>query len=102
MSTSVSPKLNNPKILPPYHVILHNSPDHTFHYVIRMLRVLFGHNEQDAGQMAEEVHKNNRAIVATTSKERAELKMEQIGSFGPDPNVLRCQGSMTATIEPAE
>jgi ATP-dependent Clp protease adaptor protein ClpS len=51
--------------------------------------------------MAKEVDSSGRVIVLTTSKEHAELKQEQIHAFGPDPLITRCQGSMTAVIEPA-
>lgn len=90
------------RILPPYHVILLNDDDHTFQYVMRMLKQLFGHSEEKGFKMAEEVHRNGRVIVLTTSKEHAELKQDQIHAFGPDPLLERCQGSMTAEIEPAE
>lgn len=88
--------------LPPYHVILLNDDDHTFDYVIRMLKQLFGHPEQKGFMMAEEVHRSGRVIVLTTTKEHAELKQDQIHAFGPDPLLARCKGSMSATIEPAE
>ncbi|MCS7044886.1 MAG: ATP-dependent Clp protease adaptor ClpS [Gemmataceae bacterium] len=87
---------------PPYHVILLNDDDHSFEYVIRMLKQLFGHPEERGYQMAYEVHTKGRVIVDTTSKERAELKQEQIHAFGPDPLIPRCKGSMSAIIEPAE
>ena len=88
--------------LPPYNVVLINDDDHTFDYVIRMLKQLFGHPETKGFQMAEEVHKSGRVIVLTTTKEHAELKQDQIHAFGPDPLLPRCKGSMTAEIEPAE
>ena len=87
---------------PPYNVILHNDDDHSFEYVIRMLKELFAHPEEKGCQMAEEVHKTGKVIVCTTSMERAELKRDQIHAFGPDPLIPRCAGSMSATIEPAE
>jgi len=87
---------------PPYHVILMNDDDHTFDYVIRMLRSLFGYPEEKGYKMALEVHLTGRVIVCTTSLERAELKRDQIHAFGPDPLLPRCKGSMTAVIEPAE
>src|SRR5881227_970585 len=87
---------------PPYHVILHNDDDHSFEYVILMLKELFGHPEEKGFQMAEEVHTRGKVIVCTTSLERAELKRDQIHAYGPDPLIERCQGAMTATIEPAE
>jgi len=90
------------KKLPPYHVVLHNDDDHTFEYVISMLQQLFGHPIERGHQMAVEVHTKGRVIVDTTSKERAELKRDQIHAFGADPLLPRCQGSMSASIEPAE
>lgn len=87
---------------PPYHVILLNDDDHSYDYVIRMLKQLFGHPEERGFQMAKEVDSSGRVIVATTSLERAELKRDQIHAFGPDPLISRCKGAMSATIEPAE
>jgi ATP-dependent Clp protease adaptor protein ClpS len=87
---------------PPYNVILLNDDDHTFQYVIRMLKQLFGHPEQRGYKMAVEVHTKGRVVVCTTSMERAELKRDQIHAFGPDPLLTRSEGSMSAEIEPAE
>ncbi|MBI3406794.1 MAG: ATP-dependent Clp protease adaptor ClpS [Planctomycetes bacterium] len=87
---------------PPYHVILLNDDDHSFDYVIHMLQSLFGHPVERGYQMALEVHTRGRVIVDTTSRERAELKRDQIHAFGADPTIERCQGSMSAAIEPAE
>jgi ATP-dependent Clp protease adaptor protein ClpS len=89
------------KILPPYHVILLDDDDHTFDYVIEMLHALFGTERERGFQLATEVHLRGRAIVCTTSKERAELKRDQIHAYGPDPRNERCAGSMSAVIEPA-
>ena len=87
---------------PPYNVILLNDDDHTFDYVIRMLKELFAHPEPKGFMMALEVHEKGRVIVCTTSLERADLKRDQIHAFGPDPLLQRCKGSMSAEIEPAE
>jgi len=87
---------------PPYHVILLNDDDHTFDYVIRMLKQLFGHPEPKGFKMAEEVHTKGKVVVLTTTREHAELKQDQIHAFGPDPLLPRSKGSMTAVIEPAE
>lgn len=86
---------------PPYNVILHDDDDHSYDYVIEMLGKLFGHNQTKAFLMAVEVDTTGRVIVDTTTLERAELKRDQIHAYGPDPLIKRCQGSMTATIEPA-
>jgi ATP-dependent Clp protease adaptor protein ClpS len=87
---------------PPYHVILLNDDDHSYGYVIRMLRDLFGYSEERGFQMAKEVDTTGRVIVATTTLEHAELKRDQIHAYGKDPDIPRCQGSMSAIIEPAE
>jgi ATP-dependent Clp protease adaptor protein ClpS len=87
---------------PPYHVILLNDDDHTYEYVIQMLGELFGHPVEKAFQMAKEVDSTGRVIVDTTTKERAELKRDQIHAYGPDTRLARCKGSMSAVIEPAE
>jgi ATP-dependent Clp protease adaptor protein ClpS len=86
---------------PPYHVILLNDDDHTFDYVIKMLKELFAHPEEKGFQMADEVHRSGRVIVLTTTLEHAELKQDQIHAYGPDPLLARCKGSMSAVIEPA-
>lgn len=87
---------------PPYHVILLDDDDHSFEYVIVMLKELFAHPVERGYELAKEVDEKGRAVVCTTSLERAELKQEQIHAYGPDPLIPRCQGSMTAVIEPAE
>ncbi len=86
---------------PQYHVILFDDNDHTYEYVIEMLRKLFGTPTESAFQLASEVDHSGRVIVDTTTLERAELKRDQIHSFGRDWRIPRCQGSMTSVIEPA-
>lgn len=87
---------------PPYNVVLLNDEDHTFEYVIEMLKVLFGHPVEKGYQLAKMVDTAGRAIVCTTSLERAELKRDQIHAYGPDPRIPRCKGSMSAELEAAE
>ena len=87
--------------LPPYNVVLLDDDDHSYEYVILMLKKVFGHPIEKGYQMAQEVDATGRVIVATTNLEQAELKRDQIHAFGPDPFVPRCKGSMSAIIEPA-
>ena len=87
--------------LPPYNVVLLDDDDHSFEYVILMLKTLFGHPPEKGYKMAVEVDATGRVVVATTNLEQAELKRDQIQAFGPDPFIPRCKGSMSATIEPA-
>ena len=91
----------NTKTIPPWNVILLNDDDHTYQYVIAMLQAVFGFPAEKGMQHAEEVDKTGRTILITTTREHAELKQEQVHSFGPDPFVARCKGSMTCVIEPA-
>ena len=91
-----------PKRLPPYHVVLLNDNDHTYDYVIEMLGTIFGYNPTKGFLMADQLNPHGRVIVLTTHKEHAELKRDQIHAFGRDRRLERCQGSMSAVIEPAE
>jgi ATP-dependent Clp protease adaptor protein ClpS len=93
---------SRPRRQPPYHVILLDDDDHTYEYVIRMLRSLFGYTEEKSYQLARAVDTTGRVIVDTTTRERAEFKQEQIHAYGPDARIPRCKGSMSAVIEPAE
>lgn len=87
--------------LPPYNVILLDDDDHSYEYVILILKKVFGHPIAKGLKMAQEVDSKGRVVVATTHLEEAELKRDQIQNFGPDPLIPRCKGSMSATIEPA-
>ena len=87
--------------LPPYNVVLLDDNDHSYEYVILMLKKVFGHPIQKGFEMAQEVDAKGLVVVATTNLEQAELKQDQIQTFGPDPLIPRCKGSMSATVEPA-
>ncbi|MEM9586140.1 MAG: ATP-dependent Clp protease adaptor ClpS [Planctomycetota bacterium] len=87
---------------PRYHVILLDDPDHSYEYVIEMMKSLFHHPIEKGFQIAKEVDSSGRAICLTTTLEHAELKRDQIHAFGKDDQITRCKGSMSATIEPAE
>jgi ATP-dependent Clp protease adaptor protein ClpS len=98
-SPSKKPK---PAQMPPYHVILLNDDDHTYEYVIEMLKVLFAFPDEKGFLLAKEVDREGRVILMTTHRERAELKRDQIHAYGVDTRVATCKGSMSATIEPAD
>ena len=91
-----------PKRQTPYHVVLLDDDDHTYDYVIGMLRKLFGHTTEQSLQLATTVDETGRVILATTTLERAELKRDQIHGFGRDWRIPRCAGSMSADVEPAD
>jgi ATP-dependent Clp protease adaptor protein ClpS len=86
---------------PRYHVVLWDDDDHSYDYVIVMMRQLFAHTSEKGFEIAKAVDTYGRAICLTTTREHAELKRDQIHSFGKDILIQRCKGSMSATIEPA-
>ncbi len=87
--------------IPRFHVVLLDDDDHTYDYVIEMLVTLFNHGREQAFLLACEVDAHGRVIVDTTTLERAELKRDQIHSYGADWRIPHCKGSMSAHIEPA-
>ena len=89
-----------PKQQPRYHVILWDDDDHSYEYVVIMMKQVFGHQFQQGFRIAKEVDSSGRAICLTTTKEHADLKRDQIQAFGKDDLIDRCKGSMSATIEP--
>lgn len=112
MSVSTQPKLTPqgivqpqplpkkaPQRQPQYHVVLIDDNDHTYEYVIGMLGKLFGYAPVHSMLLAAEVDTTGRVIIDTTTLERAELKRDQVHSFGRDWRVDRCQGSMTCVLE---
>jgi ATP-dependent Clp protease adaptor protein ClpS len=92
-------KYQQPKRQPRFHVILWDDDDHSYDYVILMMRQLFGHTFDRSFKIANKVDSDGRCICMTTTRELAELKVEQIHSFGKDFLIPRCEGSMSASIE---
>jgi len=85
-----------------WNVVLIDDDDHSYDYVITMTRKLFGHPMERAFEIAKSVDSQGRAILLTTHREHAELKRDQVHSFGRDRLISSCNGSMSAIIEPAE
>jgi ATP-dependent Clp protease adaptor protein ClpS len=82
---------------PRYNVLLWDSDEHTFEYVEKMLRELFGHEKKQCRKLAKQVDADGRAVVLTTTKEHAELKRDQIHAYGKD-HLEGSKGSMWSTI----
>lgn len=89
-----------PKRQPRYHVVLWDDDDHSYEYVMLMMQELFGHELEKGFEIAKKVDSDGRSIVLTTTLEHAELKRDQIHCYGRDVLIERCQGSMSASIEP--
>ena len=90
------------KKLPPFNVVLLDDDDHTVDYVVEMLAKLFGYPSDTGGGMVKTLDSSGRVIVMTTHKELAELKRDQILSYGADWRLERSSGAMKAVVEPAE
>lgn len=102
MSTATVEKTeSSTRVQRPHNVVLLNDDDHSVAYVVDMCSKVFGMSKQRGVKVAEEVHFTGRSIVFSGSLEVAELKQEQVHSFGPDARIPRCKGSMTAVIEQA-
>ncbi|MBX3404940.1 MAG: ATP-dependent Clp protease adaptor ClpS [Phycisphaeraceae bacterium] len=97
--TGDKPKTKQPWL---WNVVLLDSDDHTYDYVIRMVQELFAHDVEKAFLIADRVNHDGRAVCLTTHKEHAELKRDQVLAFGRDPMLTTSKGSMSAIIEPAE
>ncbi len=82
-----------------WNLVLLDDDEHTYEYVIEMLRELFAHSRETAYAMAVEVDSTGRVIVWTGPRETAEHHQERVHAHGADPLVPRCAGSMSAIVE---
>ena len=89
-----------PKRQPRYHVILWDDDEHSYEYVMLMMQELFGHELERGFEIAKRIDSDGRSVVLTTTMEHAELKRDQIHGYGRDVLIERCQGAMSASIEP--
>jgi len=88
------------KTIPPYHVILLDDDDHTYEYVIEMLRAVFGMSQEKAYLHACEVDSSKRTIVLTTSRSTPSSRRSRCTRTAPTAHPA-LQGLMSAVIEPA-
>ncbi|MGQ0627387.1 MAG: ATP-dependent Clp protease adaptor ClpS [Phycisphaerales bacterium] len=103
-TTAVAPAARpatKPKLPWLWNVVLLDDQHHTYAYVIKMVRDLFGMTTEQAQKLAESVDRDGRAVCMTTHREHAELKCEQVFGFGKDPLIAECAGPMSCVIEPA-
>jgi ATP-dependent Clp protease adaptor protein ClpS len=85
-----------------WRVVLLDDDDHSYEYVIEMMQKVFAFPFPKAYEIAKAVDAQGRAVCMVTHKEHAELKRDQIHSYGPDRRIEACCGAMSAIIEPAE
>lgn len=99
--TKPEPAPQKPKQPWLWNVVLIDSDQHTYEYVMRMMQSIFHHPLERAYKIARAVDGEGRGVCLTTHKEHAELKRDQVIAFGRDPLMAHCKGSMHAVIEPA-
>jgi ATP-dependent Clp protease adaptor protein ClpS len=102
-TTTTQPGIENAtrdQLTPLYNVVLLDDDDHTYDYVIEMLTRIFLISAADAYRHAVEVDSMGRTVVLTCELPLAEYSRDQIQSYGPDPRMPKCKGSMSAVVEP--
>ena len=84
-----------------YHLVLLDDDEHSYAYVIEMLGRLFGYGKEKALAIAAMVDSQGRAILETDAYDRVRRDQQRVHSYGPDPRIERCAGSMSALVEDA-
>lgn len=97
----VAKKGNQDQATPIYNVVLLDDDDHTYEYVMEMLKKLFACSQSKAWNHAVEVDTTGRTIVVTCELPLAEFGRDQILAYGADHRMPRSKGSMSAIVEPA-
>lgn len=87
--------------IPPYNVILENDDDHSMEFVVEVLCKVLGCKVERAHQLMLQAHSTGRAVIWTGTKEVAELKVEQIRTFGEIHASGSKLGPLGCSIEPA-
>ena len=87
---------------PPYAVILHNDDLNSIEFVVSVLNKVFGYSIPKCAELTMEAHHKGKAVVWVGAMEVAELKADQITSYGPDP-VAQDRGAepLLVSVEPA-
>ena len=97
-TTTVEPDVQSgseTKLVPRWRVLLLNDDVTTFAFVIELLKTLFHKPHPEAVRLTHEIHNTGSAMITVTSRERAELYVEQVRSLA------RPRGfPLTAAIEP--
>ena len=66
----------------PWLVIVWNDPINLMSYVTFVFQKLFGYSLEKATKLMRDVHEKGRAVVATGSRERAELDVARLHRHG--------------------
>ena len=86
---------------PPYHLILLDDDDHSYAYVIEMLGSVFGYGQEKSYVLAAMVDSEGQVILETAGHEQVSAHQSAVHSYGADPRIPHCKGSMSAVVEEA-
>ncbi len=92
---------NAPDLARLYHLVLLDDGDHTYQYVVEMLGHVLGYGVEKAFALACMVDSTGQAIVETAGHDQVTRHQQLVHSYGADPRIKHCKGSMSAVIEPA-
>ena len=70
------------RLEPHWDVVVWNDPINLMSYVVLVLRKLFGHDQQTATKMMLQIHHEGRALVASQTREQAEISVAHLHGFG--------------------
>ena len=84
---------------PLYAVVLHNDDFNTFGFVIGVLGKVFAFGGPYSFWLALKVHCSGRGVIWRDRLAAAELKAQQIRSFGPDPNGRRGVEALKVSVQ---
>ena len=76
-------------LAPLWDVIVWNDPVNLMTYVVFVLQRIFGYNSALATKLMLEVHHGGKSIVATESREKAELHVSQLHGYGLQATIRR-------------
>ena len=79
-AVATMPEVAEPKLLPPFRVILHNDDVNDVVDVVRTIVMLTPLNPREAVRRMWEAHRSGMSLLLVTHKERAELYVEQFQS----------------------
>lgn len=84
-----------------FRLTLLDDNDHSYQYVIEMLGKIFGYSQEKSFAIASIVDSSGEAVLETAGYDQVIKHQRLVHSFGSDPRIEHCQGSMSATVEKA-
>jgi len=76
----------------PWNVVVWNDPINLMAYVVRIFQKVFGYNLDLATKLMMEVHEQGKSLVATESREQAELHVVQLHEYGLQATIEKADG----------